>query len=157
MRRVFTSDLSDTRVERVFRAIRFGSRTRCIDCSFARKLWTLSDGRWECKRCGKQFRLLSDRPLARTRLAPAEIYELLFWFELDLTDHAIARRVELPYHRVHRFFRTLREAIAAFEERSITLLDGEVEVDESYFGPRFRNRRRQTRQRLKKSGMVKRG
>lgn len=157
MKRVFTRGQSDTRIERVFRAIRFGPRTKCIDCGFARKLWKLQDGRWECQRCGKQFGLLTDTWLARTRLSPAEIYELLSWFELELTDHAIARRVGVPYHRVHRFFLTVRKAIAAYEERSITLLDGEVEVDETYFGPRIRNRRRATRQQLRKSGMVKRG
>ncbi len=157
MRRVFTADVSDTRAERIFRAIRFGPRTRCIECGFTRKLWKLPDGRWQCKRCGKQFGLLTGSRLARTRFSPAEIYELLFWFELELTDHAIARRVGLPYHRVHRFFLTVREAIADYEERSIKLLDGEVEVDETYSGPRFRNRRRATRQRLKKSGVVKRG
>jgi transposase len=157
MKRIFTSDLSDTRAERIFRAIRFGARTQCIDCGYTRKLWRLSDGRWECKRCGKQFGLLTATALARTRFSLVEVYELLSWFELELTDHAIARRVGLPYHQVHRFFLNVRQAIAAYEERSITLLDGEVEVDESYFGPRFRNRRHRTRQRLKKSGMVKRG
>lgn len=157
MRRVFTSDTSDTQAERVFRAIRFGPRTKCIECGFTRKLWQLSDGRWECKRCGKQFGLLTGTQLSHTRLSPAEIYELLFWFELELTDHAIARRVGMPYHRVHRFFLTVRRAITDYEERSIRLLDGEVEVDETYFGPRFRNRPRATRQRLKKSGLVRRG
>ena len=157
MKRVFTADVSDTRAERIFRAIRFGARTKCIECGFTRKFWRLPDGRWECKRCGKQFGLFTGSRLARTRFSPAELYELLFWFELELTDHAIARRTGLAYHRVHRFLLTVRAAIADYEERSIKLLDGEVEVDETYFGPRFRNRRRATRQRLKKSGVVKRG
>lgn len=157
MRRVFTGDVSDTRAERILRAIRFGSRTQCVECGFARKLWKLPDGRWQCKRCGKQFGLLTASYLARTRFSPAEVYELLFWFELELTDRAIARRLGVAYHRVHRFFLTVRRAIAAYEERSIKLLDGEVEVDETYFGPRFANRRRATRQRLKKSGLVRRG
>lgn len=117
----------------------------------------MGDGRWECARCSKQFGLLTDTWLRRTRFSLAEIYELLFWFELELTDHKIATRLETPYHRVHRFFLRLREALHAFEERSIVLLDGEVEVDETYFGPRFKNRRRATRQKLRKAGKVRRG
>ncbi len=157
MRQAFTSDLSDTRVRSIARAIRFGDRTRCIECGYTRKLWQLSDGRWECKRCGKQFGLLTDTWLSRTRFSLAEVYELLFWFELELTDHAIAERVEVPYHRVHRFFLNLRRAIHDFEESSIRLLDGAVEVDETYFGPSFENRRASKRAALRKAGKVKRG
>lgn len=149
--------MSDTELRRVARAIRFGERTRCVACGFSRKLWRLEDGRRQCSRCGKLFGLLTDTWLARSRLSLPQIYELLCWFELELTDHGIARRVDLPYHRIHRFFLTLRRALAAFEERSITLLDGEVEVDEAYFGPRLRNRRRATRLELRKSGLVKTG
>jgi transposase len=117
-------------------------------------LWPLEDGRWRCGRCRKRFGLLTDTWLSHTRFGLEEIYELLFWFELGLTDHGIARRVETPYHRIHRFLLDLRRAIAAFEDRSILLLDGEVEVDECYFGPRFENRRRANRSKLRKSGQV---
>jgi transposase len=117
-------------------------------------LWPLEDGRWRCGRCRKRFGLFTDTWLSHTRFGLGEIYELLFWFELGLTDHGIARRVEAPYHRVHRFLLDLRRAIAAFEDRSIQLLDGEVEVDETYFGPRFENRRRANRSKLRKSGQV---
>lgn len=154
MRRAFTSHLSDTQIRSIFRAARFGDRTRCPRCGYARKLWPLDDDRWRCKRCRKRFGLLTDTWLSHTRFELAEIYELLFWFELELTDHGIARRVDVPYHRVHRFLLGVRRAIATFEDRSIALLDGEAEVDETYFGPRFRNRRRANRRKLRKSGQV---
>lgn len=60
MRRVFTADLSDTQVQSVFRAARFGDRTRCPECGYARKLWQFEDGRWRYKRCRKRFGLLTD-------------------------------------------------------------------------------------------------
>jgi len=154
MQRFFTQDLSSARIRSLFRAARFGRRTRCPGCGFERKFWPLEDGRWRCGRCRKRFGLLTDTWLSRTRFELGEIYEFLFWFELGLTDHGIARRVDAPYHRVHRFLLDLRRAIAAFEDRSIMLLDGEVEVDESYFGPRFENRRRANRSKLRKSGQV---
>lgn len=157
MKQVFTSGLSDARIRSTFRAARFGSRTRCPECGYTRKLWKLSDDRWRCGRCRHRFSLTSGTWLAQVRLDPAQILELLYWFELELTDHGIAQRLEAPYHRVHRFFLLLREAIHAYEEQSIRRLGGEVEVDESYFGPRFRNRRKATRQKLRKEGKVKRG
>lgn len=157
MKRYFTAHLSDTQIESIFRAARFGDRTRCPRCGYARKLWRLDDGRWRCKRCRKRFGLLTDTWLSHTRLDLGGIYELLFWFEMELTDHGIARRVAAPYAAIHRFFLQLRRAIADYEDRSIVLLDGEVEVDETYFGPSLRNRRRAKRERLRKSGQVKRG
>ena len=157
MRRVFTSGISDTRIRSIFRAARFGDRTRCPRCGNARTLWQLDDGRWRCKRCRKRFDLFTGTWLSHTRFELAEIYELLFWFELEITDHGIARRLETSYHRVHRFLLDVRRAIAAFEDRSIALLDGEVEVDESYFGSRFENRRRANRRKLRKSGQVMSG
>lgn len=66
MKRVFTSDVSDTRVRAIARAVRFGDYTLCIDFGYTRMLWQLSDGRWACKRCGKQFGLLAERYLARS-------------------------------------------------------------------------------------------
>jgi transposase-like protein len=157
MRRVFTSDLSITRAERILRAARFGGRTRCPECGFTRKFWRLEDGRWRCKRCRKRFGLFTDTPLARESFEPLEILELLYWFELGLTDHGIAERLDVSYDRVHRFFLKLRRAIRDFEERSFRLLDGEVEVDETYFGASFENRRAGKRAKLRKAGKVKRG
>lgn len=103
------------------------------------------------------FGLLSGTWLVRTRFSLPEVYELLFSFELGLTDHDIPGRVEVPCHRVHRFFLRLRRAIRTFEDEAIRLLDGEVEVDETYFGASFENRRAGKRAKLRKAGNVKCG
>ena len=85
------------------------------------------------------------------------MYELLFWFELELTDHKIAKRIDANYRKAHRFYNKVRERLFEYEENSIELLDGEVEVDETYFGADFKNRRRSKREKLRKEGRVKRG
>ncbi|MFO8146413.1 MAG: IS1595 family transposase [Gillisia sp.] len=87
----------------------------------------------------------------------AEIYEILHWFELGLTDNDIAERLELDYRRLHRLLLKVRKAIAAYENRTIQVLEKVVEVDESYFGAQFKNRRRKQREKLRKEGKVKRG
>lgn len=157
MKQVFTGDLTCTQIHRVWRAAYFGDRTRCPRCGFARKLWTLGDDRWQCPRCHKKFRLGTDTWVARTTISWTAMYELLHWFALELTDRAIASRLAMDYQQVHRFFHRLRDAILAYENRSIHLLNGEVEVDETYCGAKFGNRKRAVRDALRKTGQVKRG
>ena len=57
-----------------------------------------------------------------------EIYELLFWwwfwFELELTDHKIAKRIEGNYQKIHRFDNKVRERLFEYEEDSMELLEG---------------------------------
>ena len=74
MQRVFTSNLTDTRVRSIFRAARFGDRTRCPSCNYARRLWELGDDRWRCGRCRKRFGLLTGTWLSHTRF---ELIEML--------------------------------------------------------------------------------
>jgi len=157
MKRVFTQSMTCTQIKRRWRAKKFGDRTRCPHCDYTRKFWEIEPDRWECARCERQFGLFTLSWLERTRFDRPEILELLYWFELALTDHDIAKHLEVDYRRVHRFFMTVREAISAYENRTIQVMDGTVEVDESYFGAQFQNRRRSERERLRKEGKVKRG
>lgn len=157
MQRIFTANRSRTRIKSIWRAEKFGDRTRCPYCQYSRKMWSIGEERWKCPRCRREFGLFTRSWLHRSRFALTHIYELLHWFELGLTDHDIAQRLELDYRRCHRFMMTLRKAIADYENRTIQVLDGEVEVDESYFGAQFQNRRRKKREKLRKEGKVKRG
>jgi len=157
MQRVFTANYTRARVEAIFNTRKFGDRTTCPSCGYRHKFYKLSDGRWQCKRCDKKFGLLTGTKVNRTDFRLQEIYELLFWFELELTDHKIAKRIDGNYQKIHRFYNKVRERLKEYEEESINLLDGEVEVDETYFGADFKNRRRSKREKLRKEGRVKRG
>ncbi len=101
--------------------------------------------------------MLTKTKVKRTSFTLGEIYELLYWFELELTDNKIAKKVDEDYQRVHRFYNSLRVRLKEYEENSINLLDGQVEVDETYFGVDFNNRRRHKGEKLRKEGKVKRG
>ena len=157
MKQTFTSELTDTQIHRIWRAAYFGNRTRCPRCNYARKFWALGDDRWQCPRCHKKFHLGTDTWVARSPLSWTAMYELLYWFELGVTDRAIATRLHGDYQQLHRFFHRLRQALVVYENQSIRVLDGEVEVDETYCGAKFRNRKRATREHLRKTGQVKRG
>ena len=157
MRHIFIQGFTNTQLHAICREARFGGRTRCIRCGWTRKFWNLADGRWQCKRCKKKFGWLTDTPLAGFKLSLRDMLELLWWFELELTDHGIANRLEADYLQVHRFFGKVRQGMQAFEDAHIRRLEGQVEVDETYFGAAFQNRRRADRQQLRKAGKVKRG
>lgn len=157
MKRVFTHHLTCTQIKRRWRAKKFGDRTRCPHCNYARNHWEIEPDQWMCARCERKFGLLTGSWISRTRFDLPAIFEMLYWFELGLTDHDILDRLGVEYRRGHRFFMTVREAIAEYENRTIQVLDGTVEVDESYFGAQFKNRRRKQRERLRKEGKVKRG
>jgi transposase-like protein len=157
MNHIFTQGFTDTQLHGIWREARFGGRTRCIRCGWTRKFWNLADGRWQCKRCKKKFGWCTDTPLAGFKLSLRDMLELLWWFELGLTDHGIADRTAANYHNVHRFFGNVRRGLQVFEDQHIRRLEGQVEVDETYFGASFKNRRKSNCQRLRKAGKVKRG
>jgi len=157
MQQVLTAYVTRTQIPRILRAAYFGDRTRCPQCGFTRKLWPLSDDRWQCPRCYKKFTLGTDTWLARATLSWTAIYELLHWFELGLSDRTILERLELDYQQGRRVFHRLREAIVVHENQSIRVLDGEVKVDETYGGYKCRNRKRAQREPLRKTGQVQRG
>lgn len=157
MNKVFTNNLTRVQIRSVLHTKRFGKRTSCPRCNYKHRIWNLGDNRWQCARCKKKFSLLTDTVLCSTRFCLAEILELLYWFELELTDKEIAQRVDTNYNRVHRFYTNLRKAILTYEQQSIRLLEDSVEIDESYFGADFKNRRKNKREKLRKQGKVKRG
>ena len=71
----------------------------------------------------------------RSRISEAKFRELLRYFALDLEARKIVQLTGLSKNTIHRYFQLLRRSIAATCERE-SPYSGEVEVDESYFGPR---------------------
>lgn len=145
-----------SQIRRVFRHARFAERTTCIACS-SRKISVTSDGRFLCRACGTKFSLTTSTYLAHIRLPLDSIYELLYWFAYEFTAHKTAQEVRLPQRLVHRCFSVIRKAITDYEEAQMEKFFGEVEVDETYIGPKFKNRRKKNREKLRHIRAVKRG
>lgn len=152
----FTAGIRLPRITRILWQARFKSRTVCISCK-SRRLIVLRDKRWFCKRCRIKFSLLTRTPLEKSRLRLDEWYELLFWFVYGFTAHKTAKETGLPQRRVHRSFEIIRKAIVEYEQKMMTIFMGEVEVDETYVGAKFKNRRLKVRAKLRKVNAVKRG
>jgi transposase-like protein len=78
---------------------------------------------------------MRNKYINRSRITEAKFRALVKYFSLDLDAHRIASLVGLNRNTVNRYLRLLRERIAEYCERKFPL-QGEIEVDESYFGPK---------------------
>src|SRR5215212_6547361 len=78
----------------------------------------------------------------RSRIAERKFRLLLRYIALDLTASAVAQLTELSERSVIMIFGKIRQRLAEECERQSPFNNGEVEVDESYFGPhRVRGKR----------------
>lgn len=152
----FSNNLTLSRIWRIFGQAKFPKKKHCFACHF-RKLYRLSDNRFKCQRCKKKFSLTTGTYLAKSKLSIDHWYELLWWFNYEFTAHKTAKEIDLPQRLVHRCFSVLRKAIYNYETKQMIRFFGKIEVDETYIGPKFRNRRKKIRNYYRKLNVVKRG
>lgn len=152
----FSGNFTMSKILRIFGHARFGKKKRCLHCRF-RKLYRLADTRLKCKRCGKKFSITTGTYLANSRLSLDRWYELLWWFNYEFTANKTAKETKLSQRLVHRSFAIIRKAIYDYELKQMIQFFGQVEVDETYVGPKFRNRRKKNREKFRKLNVIKRG
>ena len=113
----------------------------CPRCG-RRKHYKLGDGRRRCARCHYTFHDFSGRWINHGRLSCIQWLSIVKLFELEVSTRKIASQVGIAYNTAYRAVQTIRYAILAHsEEDGFTLLGGEVELDESYFGGRRKGKR----------------
>lgn len=78
---------------------------------------------------------MKNKYIRRSRISEAKFRQFLRLFCYDLDASTIACIIYLNRNTVNRYVRLLRERIIIICERS-SPFSGEIEVDESYFGPR---------------------
>ncbi|MEW6086683.1 MAG: IS1595 family transposase [Chloroflexota bacterium] len=115
-------------------------RRFCIRCRNA-KVYRLSDGRLRCPRCGYTFQEFAGRWLSRLSISCRQWLWLLKLFELELSARKIAGQLEISYPTALKAVTVIRAAIVAGGCPSDELLEGHVEMDESYFGGRRKGKR----------------
>ena len=112
----------------------------CPRCK-CRKLWKLYSGRRRCSNCRYTFNDFSGRWLSLSRISYQNWIRVLKLFELEVSVNKIASQLALPYNTIHRAVMILRHAILCNSDDAETLLCGEVELDESYFGGKRKGNR----------------
>lgn len=156
MHKRFCNNISVTKIGRIFCHAKFGSRKHCLRCK-SRKVYILKDNRLKCSNCGYRFKITTNSVLSKTRLPLDQWYELLHWFNYEFTANKVAKELYVSQRNVHHWFSIIRKAIFEYEEKQIKKFVGTVEADETYVGPKFRNRRKKTRDKYRQVNAVKRG
>ena len=77
----------------------------------------------------------SNKYSKRSKISKAKIRQIVKLFTIDLTASKIAKITGLNRNTINRHLTALRERIASFCQEE-SPVNGEVEVDESYFGAR---------------------
>jgi transposase len=103
---------------------------KCIYCG-KNKLYRLRDKRVKCKDCNKYY---SIKKLKRD-------LELLYYFYLEISARRAANELKLQYKSVHRKFMQFRRCISNYCLSEAKKLNGELELDESYFGGKRKGNR----------------
>ena len=78
---------------------------------------------------------ITNRYIKRSRISEAKFREFVKYFALDLDASKLALLTGLNRNTVNRYLLLIRNRIAEYCEQS-SPFQGEVEVDESYFGAR---------------------
>ena len=103
---------------------------KCIYCD-SNKLYRLKDKRIKCKHCSKYYSL---NKLKRD-------LQILYYFYLELSAKKTAKELNLDYGSVLRKFMQFRKFIAEYCNKEANKLNGEIEIDESYFGGKRKGNR----------------
>lgn len=105
----------------------------CPECG-SRSFWKLGDSRRRCTRCRESYTDLTGRWLEQCRLSCGQWLRLVKLFELELSARKMAQQLGLSYNTLYAALTTIRCAILAHADEAESYdLDGEVELDESYF------------------------
>jgi transposase len=106
-----------------------------------RKLYRLADGRYRCSRCDHSFRDFSGRWINSGRLTAIQWLWIIKLFELEVSVRKMALQLGLSYRSVYGAVNAIRMAILSHAEGAQSLLGGEIELDEAYFGGRRKGKR----------------
>ena len=103
---------------------------KCIFCN-KYGLYKLKDKRVKCKHCKRYYSL---KKLKRD-------LQILYYFYLEISARRAANELEINYNAVHRKFMGFRRCIANYCNNEARKLNGELELDESYFGGKRKGNR----------------
>lgn len=134
---------SRTKSETYFRALRWQGKRHCPACNFKRKLYSLPEGRFQYARCSFKFSDFSGTYLERLRIPFDELAHILYLFVLGVPSYRARRYINTALKTAQRLYLVFRHAIydACIQQMTQSILDGEIEVDESMYGGHRKGKR----------------
>ncbi len=103
---------------------------KCIFCD-NNKLYRLKDNRVKCKNCNNYYSIQK----LRTDMI------VLYYFYLEISARRTANELDLNYKTIQDRFMHFRKKIAGYCNQEAKKLNGELELDESYFGGKRKGNR----------------
>jgi len=116
------------------------SHVFCIECR-SYKTYKIPDKRYRCKRCGYKFHDFTGRWINKVRISYKKWLWIIKLFKLEVSARKIAQQVQLSYPTVLKAVTIIRIALVANTKDAKDLFNGEIELDESYFGGRRKGKR----------------
>jgi transposase len=132
---------SESRARKYLLGKCFKNHQRICPRCCCRKLYKLREGRYRCSRCDYTFQDFSGRWINRGRLSAVQWLSLIKLFELEVSVRKMSLQLGLSYRAVYGAVSAIRMAILSHAEDASTLLGGEIELDEAYFGGRRKGNR----------------
>lgn len=133
--------ISEEKARRFFQNLRWKKRRKfCIRCGTYNDVVKIRRGRLLCRSCRYEFGDFTGTYLGLLRISFRDWLLLIKLFEMEVSARRAAREVGLSYPTVLKGFNIIRGAILA-RDKDFSLLKGEVEADEAYFGGRRKGKR----------------
>lgn len=109
-------------------------KKECLKCKSAAGFWKLKDGRIKCKKCG--VRLAENK--GRFRIDRGTLKKIVSEFVLEHSTNMILNRVDVSKYKLLKTLTLLRMAML---KDIPEVFEGTVEVDETYLGGQWKNKR----------------
>ena len=94
-------------------------------------LYRLHDKRVKCRKCSHYYSLNKLR----------KDLVILYYFYLEVSAHKTAKELNLSYKTVLDRYMQFRQRIAEYLDEQFTKMNGELEMDETYFGGKRKGKR----------------
>jgi len=120
-----------------------GMKRICPECSNI-KIWSLKDGRFRCANCRKTF---SDFR-KKISISQAKLRTVIQEFLLEHSTNIILSRVDISKYMLLKILTLLRVAMT---QDLPEVFEGTVEVDETYLGGQWKNKRLSVKRNLPKA------
>jgi len=155
-RTVYSSQLTDKEIRKIFLQKRYSLKVSCRSCLKFTVLW-ISEREFRCKNCWSVCSFTTGTFLERSRLSLRLWYELLWCFTLSQAANKSGKLLRVDPKICWQTYQIIRRAIVQDSRRNKEQITGVVEIDESFYGGVFKNLRKETRRQYRLEGKAKRG
>lgn len=151
--------MSETKINSIFCQAKFGQRVVCPKCN-SRSITRTDSEHWRCRKCWSSFGLRTSTFLAKKRIPLRLWYEIIYGFAVGLPAYRLQKILKVEdYRTIYGGYKAIRQGLIQNSRKEFKQLKftGTTEVDEAYYGGKFRNLRKEIRWKLRRLGLAKRG